>query len=230
MGSKILYFVGGVVAGSVATYLVLKRRMEAQIASEVESVKEAYSSRKARTSDSDASEGHSESVHVDKATIARLNEQKKEDILKNSNIINGNGYAKVEPVSYNLFYNPPKAKDIHNGIDEDEELEVEEVEGETLYPRDDLAEKPYVITGDQFLNEQPFFDKITLEYYDDGVLAEALSEEIVDDLDRMIGNESLDRFGEYEEDVVYVRNERFRADYEVIRQHRPFAILDEDED
>lgn len=213
--NKILYFVGGVVVGSAATFLIMRNLTEQRIQEEVEDFKKEYR---------DAQETKKpEKIEVrkpgiDPSEIARINNQKKQDLITNSNI--------VQKQNYNLFSKPPKAKDIHNGIDEDEDLEVTIHDD---YPRDDLAEKPYTITPDQFVSENPFYDKVTLEYFTDGTLSEALSESIVEDIDQVIGLKSLEKFGEYEEDVVYVRNERRSTDYEVIMQHRPFAILEEDE-
>lgn len=82
--------------------------------------------------------------------------------------------------------------------------------------------EPYVISKDEYENER-FYDKTTLCFYDDGVLEEYLSENIVDDIPRTIGTEFIDKFGEYEDDVVFVRNDSYQTDYEVLRQHRNYA-------
>ena len=43
-----------------------------------------------------------------------------------------------------------------------------------------------------------------------------------------IGLDSLNHFGEYEEDVLYVRNERLRTDYEVLMDPRTYPqVLEE---
>lgn len=213
MNSKILYFVGGVVAGSVATFLILKKRMDAQIEQEIAEVKETYSARAKEIEENESQESEDQAaIRLQRARqIVALNNQKKQDLITNSNII--------QRQNYNAFSNPPK--------DEDLDLVDEDSNEVTAYPRDDLADKPYVISPDQFVNECPFYDKTTLEYFEDGVLAEALSEDIIEDINKTIGEKSLEKVGEYEEDVVYVRNERYSTDYEVIVQHRPFARLDE---
>ena len=82
--------------------------------------------------------------------------------------------------------------------------------------------EPYVISKDEYENER-FYDKTTLCFYDDGILEEYLSESIVDDIPRTIGTEFIDKFGEYEDDVVFVRNDSYQTDYEVLRQHRNYA-------
>lgn len=212
MDSKVLYFLGGVVVGSAATFLLLRNKVNREIDDRVNDIlekeREAASKNKEKVDD----------LKERSARIAKENNQRKADLITSSNISSENGYNSGA-VSYNLFSKPPKAKDIHNGIDEGEDLEVK-----------NEGTKPYTITPDEFVGEKLSYDKITLEYYEDGILCNALSEEIIEDINRAIGLESLNKFGEYEEDVVYVRNERISTDYEVIQQHRPFAILPEDDE
>lgn len=222
MNSKILYFIGGVVAGSVATFFITKHICDKEKEEEIAEVKKTYSDRpllkivKKEETDSGLK---IEAEPIDPKKIVDLNNKLKEDLFTSRNII--------EKQNYNLFSKPPHGKDIHNGVDENEDLEVEFVEN---YPKEGPAATPYIISPTQFINEEPYYDKITLEYYDDDILANALSEEIIEDINAAIGLESLTKFGEYEDDVVYVRNENRNTDYEVIRQHRPFAVFEEDDD
>jgi len=229
MNTKILYFVGGVVAGSVATFFITKHICDKEKEEEIAEVKKTYSDRPLlkviKKEESDIGVKF-ETEPISPKELANLNNKRKEDILANRDIINKQ--------NYNLFYNPPKGKDIHNGVDENEDLNVftdeYEEDVESTPPKEGAAEKPYTISPTQFVNEEPYFDKISLEYFNDGILANALSEEIIENVEYFIGADALDKFGEYEEDVVYVRNERISTDYEIIRQDRPFARFDEDEE
>ena len=56
---------------------------------------------------------------------------------------------------------------------------------------------------------------MTLLYYKDHVLTDE-DNNIIEDIDDVIGFDSLTRFGEFEDDTVYVRNDKYRVDYEVI--------------
>lgn len=82
---------------------------------------------------------------------------------------------------------------------------------------------PYVITPDDFGNGDYDHDMYCLTYYSDGVLANDWDEVL--DLDETIGEDSIEHFGDYAEDVVHVRNERLRADYEVVRDDRSYTEL-----
>lgn len=76
------------------------------------------------------------------------------------------------------------------------------------------TKRPYVISPDEF-GEIEEYDTIGLNYYADGVLADEM-DEIVEDVDSIVGIDSLTRFGEYEDDTVFVRNDDLKADYEIL--------------
>lgn len=82
------------------------------------------------------------------------------------------------------------------------------------------TERPYVIDPDDF-GEFDDYDKISLTYYSDGILADD-QDEIIEDIDDIIGSDSLGHFGEYEDDAVHVRNDMLKADYEILRDFRTY--------
>ena len=82
---------------------------------------------------------------------------------------------------------------------------------------------PYVITPTDFADGNYDHALHSLTYYSDGVLADDWLVEL--DIEETIGEESLDHFGDYAEDVVHVRNERLNADYEVARDPRTYAEM-----
>ena len=79
---------------------------------------------------------------------------------------------------------------------------------------------PYVIFPEEF-GLLPEYETIGLIYYEDGVLVDDDNHQI-DDVENTVGRSSLNRFGEYEEDTVYVRNERRKVDYEICRDVRTY--------
>lgn len=77
-------------------------------------------------------------------------------------------------------------------------------------------DEPYVISPDEF-GDIDDYETITLHYYEgDGYLTDD-NDELVDDADEVIGWDSLNHFGEYEDDAVHVRNDRYKADYEILK-------------
>ena len=79
-----------------------------------------------------------------------------------------------------------------------------------------MHDKPYVIEPEIF-GEDPDYETISLTYYADGVLTDE-NNCIIDpgEIESLIGEESLDHFGEYEDDSVFVRNEERKRDYEIL--------------
>lgn len=227
MNTKIIYFIGGVLSGCLGTYFALKNIMQKRIDAEVADVKEAYAS---RNSDKPAGSVDEKPIktHQEAKDIAAKNSERKAELAKYRSLAEDSGYVNTHKTEYNLFSNPPKAREIKNGIDDDEDLDIID----TTPDKD--AKGPYVLETDEsssasekFVNEEPYFDKITLFLYDDGVLCTEF-DEIITDLKNTIGADSLKRIGEYEPDVVYVRNEKTSTDYEVIRQYRDFADIPDD--
>lgn len=76
------------------------------------------------------------------------------------------------------------------------------------------VDRPYVIEPGEF-GEMDGYETVSLTYYADEVVTDDFGE-IVDDVDDIIGLESLSHFGEYEDDSVFVRNDAKRCDYEIL--------------
>ena len=59
-------------------------------------------------------------------------------------------------------------------------------------------------------------------YYADQILA-GEDDEKVEDVDNVVGLESLTHFGEFEDDSVFVRNDRLKCDYEILLDQRTYS-------
>lgn len=85
--------------------------------------------------------------------------------------------------------------------------------------------KPYVISPDEFGEmEDEDYDKVSFTYYADGVLADEY-DEVVENVDEIVGEESLTHFGEYEDDSVFVRNDKLKCDYEILLDQRNYSDI-----
>lgn len=85
------------------------------------------------------------------------------------------------------------------------------------------VDKPYVIQPSYF-GEFDDYEKISLTYTADGVLLDDMNE-IVDDIEETVGEDSLEHFGEYEDDSVYVRNDAKKCDYEILLDQRNYQEI-----
>ena len=86
-------------------------------------------------------------------------------------------------------------------------------------PLTEEQEKPYVIVPDDF-GMFSDYDTDTLYFYDDGYLVDENDDELTkEDVEKYVGFDALNHFGEYEDDVVYVRNDIMKRDFEIILEH-----------
>ena len=90
-----------------------------------------------------------------------------------------------------------------------------------------IMAKPYVISPEEF--GEADYPTESLTYYADGILTDERND-IIEDVERMVGMESLNHFGEYEDDSVFVRNDELRTDYEILLDNQRFYDTDGTED
>lgn len=82
------------------------------------------------------------------------------------------------------------------------------------------SEEPEIISPEE-VGENENYEIISLTYYHDYVLADE-NDEIVN-VEGTIGEEALGSFGEYEDDSVFVRNDRLKCYYEVLLDLRDYS-------
>lgn len=83
-----------------------------------------------------------------------------------------------------------------------------------------MTNEPKVISPYDF-GELDGYHQIELTYYADGTLEDD-EYNIVEDGDELLGPDALNSFGEYEEDAVFVRNDRLRTDFQILRDYRTY--------
>lgn len=90
---------------------------------------------------------------------------------------------------------------------------------------DDIRDpdRPYIISVDEFMEHDQeidgiVYDKITITYFDEDHVLIDEREEVIPDIDKVIGDTFMTKFGHKSKDknVVYVRNERLESDFEVL--------------
>lgn len=195
--SSLLAFMLGMAVGSVITWQVIKDRYERRIEEDRKSLEEMYTAKKAA-------------------------------------IIDAEKVAEEEPEKKKEESPAPDPKEIAERAKDkpsmDEYIQRLQGEGYTDYtrkgrpeetPKPDYTETPYVISPEEF-GELDGYEKISLTYYADGVLADE-DDEPVDDIEEIVGD-GLEHFGEYgEEDSVFVRSDARKCDYEILRDLREFS-------
>ena len=90
-----------------------------------------------------------------------------------------------------------------------------------------MTRGPYVIKPEEFGNMD--YDLVSLEYYADKVLVDE-DDHPIQDVEYMVGEDSLEHFGEYEDDAVYVRNDLIKTDFEILLVESRYYEDDDDVD
>lgn len=113
-------------------------------------------------------------------------------------------------------------RDYENTLEKVNYSEYTKVSANNDSPRfiEDL-DGPCVISPDEY-GEFNEYDTVELTYYADKVLADKRGIPI-EDVDDVIGLDSLNHFGEYEDDSVFVRDDRRFTDYQILLDPRNYS-------
>lgn len=97
------------------------------------------------------------------------------------------------------------------------------------YTKEPEEKGPYVISREEF-NDGTMPCHVTYSYFEDGILTDEYNV-IVEDADEALGEEFVNHF---DEDLVYIRNEKRKCDYEILREgftyHEPPEYEEEDKE
>ena len=176
----------GAAIGSAVTWKVIKDKYERITQEEIDSVKEEF-----------------KRLYEDREPIEEVEVQNETETVEDD---------VFEPVKDSTVF------EYHNLVSayrssEDNEKENDEEGGTGDLDEAPYINGPYVISPDDFRCSPPGYNAQALDYFDDGVLADSWGNKL--DIEETIGEDSLQHFGEYVDDIVYVRNERKEIDYEV---------------
>ena len=188
-----IMFTTGAAIGSLMTWKAIKTKYERLAQEEIDSVKEEFSR---------LSKIRKES-----------NDRQNEDEDAEAGDYGWNDIDRDNLVEYNNITDRYRSS---SDDDETDEEGDERSEGEVPY-----INGPYVISPDDFASSPPGYSAQPLDYFSDGILADGWGVEL--DIEETIGEESLEHFGEYADDLLYVRNERKEIDYEVTKDPRTYA-------
>lgn len=139
--------------------------------------------------------------------------------------------VKQQKVAYhkivkNEGYEPSEEEIAEAQAKEDEKLALVEMaeERQNIFDSNRDPEQPYLISQDEFLENEPGFIQTTLTYFEkDNVLADE-KDDIIDDVAGSVGKEFKDTFGHKDHpNEVYVRNEKLQMDFEITRSERSFT-------
>lgn len=87
------------------------------------------------------------------------------------------------------------------------------------------SDRPYTLRPEEF-GDLDEYELISLTHYSDGVLTDDNDDKMEDDeIDDTVGADYAEHFGEYEDDSVFVRNDRLKCDFEILYDKRKYSEL-----
>jgi hypothetical protein len=205
LGKSIALVAVGMLAGGGTATLILKKHYQRILDEEVASVKAAYKDLKKQNLDL------IDVVTQPKPVVEKDKPLSEDDILNISaaKLISDHGYG--------------------GGVIEEEAPRFKLYDRTTVNfnPADEERgeEEPYVISLAEFSNDEEDFDKITLRYFEED---DTLTEELRKDTPlpiESVGAANLLRFGvgSEDEEIVYVRNEKLKIDFEIVRDEGSYT-------
>lgn len=202
---NLIIFTAGAAIGSAVTWKVVKDRYEKIVQEEIKSVKEVFSDRFNSSNEEVSSEESDEEMPEE----GRVSDYRKIcwDDLEDLDP------SELEEEEYQADYAGSvvsKYEDIANIYKEG---------GADNMPTSEPRE-PYVIEPIEF-GELDNYKTFELTYYEDGILEDE-DYDIVKNPEEILGPDALGSFGEYEDDSVFVRNERLHADFQILKDYRTY--------
>jgi len=191
-----MMFVLGVAVGSVVTWRYVEKKYEQIAQDEIDSVKEVFSKREA------------EFTEDTEARIKADNAKEKPSVIEYASRLREQGYTNYSDMADEK---PEEMKEAPMTVDKPEEVKEESMD----------IDIPYVIPPEEF-GEFDDYEKVGLTYYADQVLTDD-DDELVGDIEDTVGFDSLSHFGEYEDDSVFIRNDRLKCDYEILLDQRKYS-------
>lgn len=131
-------------------------------------------------------------------------------------------YHKVEKAEtaqtqvQNLFKDRPEPMDpADKEFDYDVEMRI----------RSENPGKPYIISHDEFYENEADFEQVTLTYFDEDDVLSDEKDGVVPEEDKVVGEDNITQFGYGSKDpnIVYIRNDNMECLFEVHRAHGSYA-------
>lgn len=195
-------FLIGSVIGSAVTWYFLKKKYEKIAKEEIESVKAVFSMKKNSSDDKNFISLDGNEVWETDSKNNESTNREKPSIAEYAKKLSQEGY-----VNYDSMADEEKKNDSQKNI-----IDIQIGNSESV---------PFVISPDEF-GEIESYGRITLTYYSDHILVDE-NDEMIEDVEGCVGFDSLNHFGEYEDDSVHVQNDRLKTYYEILMDNRQYT-------
>jgi len=213
--------VSALVSGGVAhiiTKKVLRKRYDVRLESELESTKKYYAKKEKTGKFGDPVKLATESLLTQFEYSEGIPKTSEKDVREARKSMNPNPFVKDERIFEKYSDPDPSPAGSPSLFDEidDRERAARQAAGEA-----------YIITLDEFNENINEFGQGNLTYFSgDDTLMDSRDEEVVSDIRKLVGDDTLNRFGQGSRDprVVYVRNEKLGMDFEIALSENRYEV------
>ena len=195
-------FVLGATAGSLVTWKLIEKKYMDMADEEIQSVKEMYRAKTNRVTDDEVRYISKQFVEEERSQIHYEPDDTGKELVDKLNNLTAS-YASDDKPDYTAY---SQAKQTES----------------TAKPAAPEVEQmvPYIIDPTEY-GEFSEYEQRELTYYKDGIICE--NDTDIVDQDDIFGNLDVgDHFGEYEANRVFVRDDKRKVDYEILRDERTF--------
>lgn len=244
----VAFATGGAAAGSGVTYFLVRTRLKRKFANlaneEIESVKETYKLLRKEppyddpvTAQAAYLERIDELQYASQASALAQEEAAEENIedLQEKLAKAFDEAEEIHEINEAILENvddedePEESTSVIRNIFDEARFRTQKTDKTDTERFDVLATRdpniPFVITTDEFMDDENEFDKLTITYFEaDDTLCDE-RESIIPDIEGTVGRDNMHKFGvdSDSKDIVYIRNEKLKTDFEVARDERSFA-------
>lgn len=216
MKNGTVIFMLGMTVGSVITFLSVRKYYKELADEEIQSVKDTLKKKVDAEAEKEADKKNYEVLCDDLGyTGYPTPEQSKElhtMLVENIELLKSDGLNNFE-IGQKLGIGEATVRALLNsGNKKLSDAEEDEDEGYTT------KDRPYVISREEF-GQRPEYDKVYLDFYSDSILTNEY-DEILENVDEVLGNDWQDHIGDEEEGFVCVRNDQKETDYEICQTNQ----------
>lgn len=246
--------VGSALIGATTTYFILNHKLSTkyqEIAdAEIESVKEVYAMTK-EVKERNEMRAEDEAIRRANDEAEFLPSEEKVEVNEVVEKLVALGYGEGTNTGHRISYqkmadNPPMAQMLrtpepsaHYVVEGDKvtdtstgnlfDIPYEETLSDDVMSWPRSSERPFIITNQEFFedDDEEDYGKITITYWEaDDTLADE-REQLIPNIAEVVGHNNLKHFGKGSDDpnIVYVRNDKIKVDYEVVKDPRSYSTV-----
>lgn len=197
---NVLMFAAGAAIGSAVTWKIVKTHYDRIVQEEIDSIKDAFAG-----NESDVAQESTDDSENEDGSVHQINWDELEDLNEDEEETEEADFREYARLADNYSSEKGGAESMARN-----DVHVT-----------DHAREPYVIAPYDF-GELDGYRQFELTYYEGDDVLEDEDYNIIADREELIGSKALMTYGEYEEDAVFVRNERLKADFQILKDYRSY--------